>query len=387
MSAPVLARFPAAASLLVAMFAAGCSRAPTSDGGAAAEPSARRPPLVAVDPGLLASGRIATTQVTRRAPESTLLVTGEVIASAEGAAEVGAPVSARVASVSTSLGAKVKKGDPLAVLQAGEAARVAGQLAQARARRERAERVLEQEEWLLTRKATSERAVLDARRDLREASADERLTQGLLGAYGSKGTGRITLLSPIEGVIVFSRAVLGAQVEEGAKLFRMVAPERLIVRADVPESAAKEIALGARASFRSEAVAECGGTLEGFAPAVEAERRTVPFRVRPAPDCRDLIDGAYVDVTLQRSADGKRPLAAVPRAAVVEIEGVPVVFVDAASRARTGASKAEFFMRTVRVHSYAGDVVFIEDGVRSGEQVVSRGALLLKGERMRSVLE
>jgi hypothetical protein len=100
-----------------------------------------------------------------------------------------------------------------------------------------------------------------------------------------------------------------------------------------------------------------------------------------------LIDGAYVDVTLQRSADGTRPRAAVPRAAVVEIDGVPVVFVDAAPHARTGAPKAEFFMRTVRVHSYAGDVVFIEDGVRSGERVVSRGAILLKGERMRSALE
>ena len=389
MNEPAVARFRAAASLLIAITAGGCSKAPTPEAGAGAEPTRRGQPVVRVDARLVTSGRIQTTAVARADPAATLVVTGEVVASPDGAAEVGTPVPARVASLSVSLGGKVKKGDALSVLQAGEVARIAGQLAQARARRAHAERVLEQEELLRAQKATSERAILDARRDLAAARADEQLAQGLLGSYGSKGPGRIVLRSPIDGVIVFSRAVLGAQVDEGTKLFRIVAPERLVVRADVPESEAKQVVVGARASFRSAAMAECVGTLELYAPTVDRERRTVPFRVRPEPSCRDLIDGAYVDVSLQRSTDGGHMLATVPRLAVVEIDAVPVVFVDAApgQRARTGAQKAEFFMRTVRVRSYAGDIAFVEDGVKTGERVVSRGAILLKGEHMRSELE
>lgn len=49
--------------------------------------------------------------------------------------------------------------------------------------------------------------------------------------------------------------------------------------------------------------------------------------------------------------------------------------------------RGEFEPRSVRVAEWAGPRVFLEDGVNEGESVVERGALLLKGELMRSRLE
>jgi hypothetical protein len=103
--------------------------------------------------------------------------------------------------------------------------------------------------------------------------------------------------------------------------------------------------------------------------------------VRLSPGCGEFHEGAFVDVAIERSPSNGKPLIALPRAALISINEVPVVFVQSGEKAGT------FVMRPVRGVTYLGPLVFVDDGVDEGELVVERGAILLKGELMRAELQ
>jgi len=156
---------------------------------------------------------------------------------------------------------------------------------------------------------------------------------------------------------------------------------RLLVRADVPENDAGNVEDGALVTVTMPGKSDsCTGKVEGRTPSVDPDTRTVPFRVRLGEGCGILLEGGFVDVAVERPAAGAKKLVAVPRDAVVTIDDVPLVFVQ-----RDAAH--EFEPVTVRVAEFGGAWVFLEDGVKDSDKVVDKGALLLKGELMRSRLE
>jgi cobalt-zinc-cadmium efflux system membrane fusion protein len=365
------------------MLAIGCARS-SSDGASREAPlpaSAGSAHTISVSAELLRSGRIVVVPVGHAAPHDELTVTGEITALPDGAAEVGAPVAAIVREILVKEGDHVVVGQRLAVLEAAEAARTASDLARAQARRERAQRVLEQEEALMRGNATSERNLTEAKSELRAAEAEARGASALLSTFGAAGGGRIVAKSPIAGAVVTRSVVLGEPVNAGARLFRVVDEGKLVVRADVPENDAADIHEGGEAALAWVARGvSCTGVIESHAPSVSATTRTIPFRVRPGPDCPELVEGGFVNVTLERPAaeGGKR--VAVPRDAVVELDAVPVVFVAT-------PVEGQFRAVTVRVARLTAASAYLEDGVRGDESVVVRGAILLKGELMRAALE
>ncbi len=366
-----------------------------------------------VAPELISRGRIALGTVEPGNEADEIVVPGQVIAPPQGRADIGALLPARVREVFVYEGATVRAGQRLAALDAPDAARLAGELSSATARRARAETILAQEEQLQKQNATSARLLSVASSDASAARAEELAARMLLGSYGVEGT-RLIVKSPIAGVVVQSGAVLGTQVDSGTVLFRIVDPKLLAVRADVPESLAGSIALQSTARILSSMVqGGCAGQVVASTGSVELLRRSVAFRILPSPDCQGLLEGGFVDLRLQRRApasssdassgpvpsagDGAKPLArtpsspaelgasqsslvAVSRDAIVEIDGVPVAFVAL-------DTPGDFRLTTLVVARHGEVTSYVEKGLREGERVVVRGALLLKGEWMRSRLE
>ncbi|MBI3200674.1 MAG: efflux RND transporter periplasmic adaptor subunit [Myxococcales bacterium] len=363
---------------LALLIAAGCTEKAQPEAAPTADQS--KPRVITVDPGLVAAGRIGVTRAELRPVSGYVVATGQVEAPPDSAAAVTSPITARVREIVVRRGDAVKKGDRLAVLDAGEIARVRADHARAKSRRIHAERVLAQEEKLDAEKATSARAVSDAKSAVDVARADERAAASLLSSFGAAGGAQLVLKAPIDGVVVAVDGVVGAPVEVTTPLFRLVDTTRLQIRADVPENDADHVPEGASAtlSIGGKPIA-CAAKVESHAPNVDATTRTVPFRIRLGEKCGDFHAGAFVDVAIERAADGGRKLVSLSRDSVVSVDEVPMVFVAGAP--------GEFEPRSVRVAEWAGPRVFLENGVRDGESVVDRGALLLKGELMRSRLE
>lgn len=73
-------------------------------------------------------------------------------------------------------------------------------------------------------------------------------------------------------------------------------------------------------------------------------------------------------------------LVALPRSAVIELDGVPVAFVAT-------EKPGQFRVVPLTVARHSETTTWAEQGLAGGERVASRGALLLKGEWMKSRLE
>jgi uncharacterized Zn-binding protein involved in type VI secretion len=101
-----------------------------------------------------------------------------------------------------------------------------------------------------------------------------------------------------------------------------------------------------------------------------------------------LLEGGFVDVQLPldvvgagvADAGSSSRFVAVPRSAIVEIDGVPVAF-------QATESPGKFQLTTLTVIRHGDSISFIEKGLKKGDRIVIAGALLLKGEWLRSRLE
>ncbi len=380
------------ALLMTLAFACACER--REQGGKAtvdAGPALRDTARVRVDPGLVVSGRIVVAPVARHAMRGELRVPAEVVPSESGVAEVGVLVDGRVGSIDVREGDAVKRGQVLAWVDSPEAARVAADVIRARGRIMAATRKLERQLGLEQDRATSAAAVDEARMEVATAEADAAAARTLLTSLGipeppapAKGTltARVPVRSPIDGVVVERMLPLGAAVTADKTLFRVVARDHVMIDArwtDVSAPSPIRDAVVKIVPRGAEAGTSCTGKVVATLGVVDERTRARRVRIAPDAPCAVLVPGAYVDVAFA-SAEPGGAILAVPRDAVVDVRGASTVFVEE-------PSIGTFAVRVVRVGRRTADDVAIDEGVKEGERIVVTGAVLLKGELLRSELE
>lgn len=375
--------------LLVGLFSACGSKrevAPT-----AAVASASSSTLVTVAAPLLASGRITLGKVEKRLPRAERRYPGEVVAGEAGRAEAGVLVGGRIASIEVGVGAVVKKGQALAWVDAPEVGKAAAELLRARARAVVAGKKLARQLALEKEGATSGNAVDEARADALVADADLAAARTLLFQLGAGEPGsepsalgiRVAVRAPIDGVVVRRTAVLGGAVAPEHALFELSAKERLAVLAYVPEGA-EVPAIGTVARLLPRATTgSCEAAVTADLGLIEGASRARTLRIEPKAACGFLVTGGWVEVGFATAAPAvTTAVLVIPAEAVVDLRGVPVVFVLVEE-----GDKLVFRPKSVRLAPGLGLDAVIEDGLSEGERVAVRGTLLLKGELLRGELE
>lgn len=368
---------PTSIVLLLASLTGACGRDDAATEEPAAAPTEQPSRRVRVDPRLIESERITLERIERRDPADEIRATGMVEPDLDGAADVGALVSSSVTRVLVREGDRVERGQVLAELNAPDAARVAGELAKARSQRTRAERALQREQKLIAQKATTQADFEQAQAELAGLKAEERAARLLLSAYGATGA-RVQVRAPIAGVITHRGVDLGARVEGGARVFRIVDTTKLLVKAEVLERDADRVASGDQAKLVFPNGKTCEARVVVRGTEVDPRRHSVSVRLAPI-DCALTIAGQTLDVRLFKANGGAKQLA-LPRDAVVELDGTPVVFLE-------GTMPGEFELEPVVVDHFTETTAFLEKGPDEKRRVAVRGAILLKGEWMRSSME
>jgi len=381
-----------------ALLAIACQKSAPSTFGAsaAAEHADAGKGRVTVDRQLLATGRIKLLTVAARPLSGELRVAGEVRSSESGSAEAGTLVAGRVASLEVVEGAKVKRGQVLAWVDAPEVARAAADLLLARAHAVVAKRKRARQETLDAESATSKNALDDARAEDDAARAELLAARTLLTSLGGAEPPsdpdvtalivRVPVRAPIAGVVAERNTVLGGAVSADKTLFRIVADSQtsFSILARVPETIAVKPEVGAKASItaRGNASNTCQASVEGSLGGIDTQTRTLAVRLAPDKSCAWLVVGSFVDVVFASggSRANLRTGLVVPRNAIVDVRGKPTVFV-------AGSAPGEFREQVVRAGTGDANEVTIDSGLSAGEQVVVEGALLLKGELLRADLE
>lgn len=328
----------------------------------------------------------ATEAASERPFRASIPATGTLRARSDGEVVVTAPVAGRVVQIGEAfprIGAQVAREAPLALLvprlEASDRASLdlavtSARLDLARATQERLRLDALRAEGAVPEHRAVEAAHVEAEARATLATAERRRTQfrGVEQTRGPGGVGGIQVRAPLAGALVEVAVAPGAFVESGAALFHVADLSRLRLDARVPEADVGRVEALQGAWFTllgSERPVELGASaFLGSDHRIDPTSRTmtVLFAVEN-PDAR-LPLGAFVGAHLL--VGEARPFVAVPTSAVVDDGSQRVVFVQVEGES--------FERRAVRLGPTDRGYVAIEEGVRAGERVVTRGAWSVK---------
>lgn len=269
-------------------------------------------------------------------------------------------------------GQQVKAGQLLGSLRSPEMAALQQQWGEAEAQATLSSKALERDRQLEQQGIISRQRLQQTEREAQAAqfqlkSLTAQLEQGGYGeserkALGtsSNAAGRYLIKAPAAGTVTHLRHVTGDQLSAGETLLS-IASEQLWITAEVPARIANRLSAG---QSLNAAEHNAGLTLRQLDKAVDPATQTVGL-LAEFTGKTGLLPGQVISITVPADAAG----ALVPAEAVVRIGNDRVVFV----RNKDGVET-----RTLQLQS-AGTDYLAREGIKSGEQVVVRGAALIKG--------
>ncbi len=296
-------------------------------------------------------------------------------------AAVAAPLGGSVERVHVAPGSYVRAGAPIATLRSGEGAvlraeaAVGGsQAASARAEAQAAAAAFAREDRLLKEGIVARQdweavraTMLKAQAEVRAADAQSQAARARIAAAGSPGaSGRMTVVSPISGVITAMQTAAGGFVAQGGTVAEVTNPNLVELVFTAPAMVAGRITPGMQIVAQGPEGTEYRAVVTGVAPdAVEASGAAV---VRARPTGLVPAPGAPLSGRVVVSGSGA---ITVPTDAVQTVEGRTAVFV---------AEARGFRARPVLTGRTANGQVEILRGLEGSERVAGRGAFLLKAE-------
>lgn len=301
---------------------------------------------------------------------------GEVRARHEPALafRIGGKISKRFVDV----GARVKKDQPLAELDASDVAlqreAAQAQLSSAEADLALATSELERYRDLVDQQLVS-RSLYDARVSQHEA-ATARVRQARAQADVSVNqAGYAVLRAPASGVIAQRLAEAGQVVAAGQTVFVLAEDGEREVAISVPERDARDFSVGRPLAVElwSRPGERFPGALREISPSADPQARTFAARVsfEPGDTPVDLGQSARVYAN-----GGDQPVVTVPLSAVHEKDGEAAVWV-------VDPAASQVNLRPVVLGAYGEDRVPVREGLAAGDWVVAAGVhLLLEGQRI-----
>ncbi len=371
-----------ASAVLPGLFASACQNSHAAVAAAAAPPGEAW-----LTPQQVKEASIVYAAVGEQNVDDTLVTSGRVTFDDQRVAHIFSPVSGRVARVDALLGAHVKRGASLAVIQSPEIGIASADVGKANADLFAAERDYNRQQDLAAHHATSQKDLEVSEDNFRKAKAEmgrARQKANLLRAGGvaaSDVSQGYTLITPLDGEVTMKNVSPGAEIQgqyaagNAAELFTVGDVGHVWVIADVFESDIARVKVGAKAQVTI--VANHGkqfdGTVEWISGVLDPSTRSA--KVRCAFDNPDGLLKPEMYATA-RIAVAERMSLALPRSALVRLGDQTIVFVHTG----TLADGREKFERVpVTVDDVDGSKwVPVLYGLEKGAKVVTAGTARLQ---------
>jgi cobalt-zinc-cadmium efflux system membrane fusion protein len=322
-------------------------------------------------------------------------VTGRVGFNEDRLTPVFPAYSGRVVEALATKGQYVRKGQPLLVIESpdyvdaqnnlatarGDVKKATVSLIAAQVSAERARNLFSYDALSKKELQVSEAALALAQSELQRSQGALRVAQARLELFGKTagavrrlkagGDRYITIASPISGTVVERQVGPGQVVKPDAPtpLFQISDLSDLWVHGDVFESDLARIRLGAPAEIRVESYPDrvFPARVSFINPTVDPVTRTVHVRSRVSNPRGLLKPEMFARMTIIAAA--KRSVPVVPAEAVVGRGEIAFVLVEEAP--------GRFRKRKVEIGYEVDDSVMIKNGLKIGERIVTKGAVLL----------
>ena len=189
----------------------------------------------------------------------------------------------------------------------------------------------------------------------------------------------VPLSAPFDGRVIMRNITRGEVVETEQKLFTVADLSDLWVVGNVPEKDVQFIRKDQKVDVMVSAYphAIVPGTITYVGDVLDSATRTMRLRVTVLNPGRLLKPEMFATVRVYLSSSSE--VLTVPLAAVQNGPTGKVVFVQRGTN--------DFEVRTVKLEQELGEIVTVLEGVKVGEQVVTKGSFVLKSELERHKIE
>jgi RND family efflux transporter MFP subunit len=341
----------------------------------------------------------------------TVVVTGTL--AAEDQVVVGTKVPGRLADISIDMGTRVRRGQVVARLDAGDyrlrVEQAEAALQQARARlgltvtgtdervdpeqtsivrqaralleeaqltRDRSAKLMEQNLIARAQLDTAEANLKVAEGRYHDALEEVRNRQALLAQRRSEldlarqQLADTAMISPIDGAVAMKQASVGEYLAAGAPVATVVQIHPLRLRVNVPERDAADVRIGQAVRLTVEGDATVyQGRVVRLSPIVQEQNRTLSVEAEVPNERAVLKPGAFARADIVTQASD--PVIRVPATALVIFAGIEKVLV---------VRQGKIVEIRVQTGRRANESVEIVSGLRPGEQVVLQPGNLAPGQ-------
>lgn len=318
------------------------------------------------------------TQVADEQPEPLVEpLSGRITYDENRTARVSAPIAARVAEIDAQLGAQVKQGQLLALLDAPDYAQAVADARKDELEVRQKKLAYDRAKLLYDGGVLPRKEFESAETDLRESDVELARARKRLEALGQNGVardGRFQLRAPVAGVVMERNINPGTQVgpDTAKPLFVISDPAKLTAVVYVPEHSLAKLKAGQDANVESDAYPGkvFPAKVVNVGDVLDPDSRRVQVRCEIENAERLLKPEMFVRVTPIASSGAKR--VRVPNGALVALGVKNFVFVE--------REAGVFERREVAIATQGRDYAYLKDGLKPGEHVVASGALLLSSE-------
>lgn len=330
--------------------------------------------------------RIETMTVEYSGVKTALTLNGRVNYGEDRFSRISSQLQGRVLEVQAKLGDRVKTGDILAAIDSPDIAAAYSTYVKETSELDFAVRAYELARDLYESKAIPFKDWKQAENDLNKERAEfrqakERLLSLRVSAEEldkpiarQQITSRFELKSPLTGTVV-ERNVTPGQLVNGDStqvLFTVADLDKLQVVADLYERDVNLVKVGQVAALSVESYPGTSfpAVISAIGDLVDPSTRIITVRALVNNETHQLKPGMFARLNID--VGDTTPFIAVPREAVLEIDGHDFVYVV------EGAS--QYVKRQVKVAPAAGNQARILEGLTPGEQIVTKGAVFIKGQ-------
>jgi cobalt-zinc-cadmium efflux system membrane fusion protein len=357
-------------AVALGVLAAGCSSSAASEPPNSPPPSVTRPDLtVRLDP---ASRPYVTTQPVALGAATPVVRAPARVSFRDGAvSQINMPVAGRVTAVHVKTGDRVKAGDPLITLASPEAAAARASSAAAFAEHEVAARELARQDSMASSGVGIDTERVAAQAKVRQSEVELARAQTTAAILGTGGGSVVVLRAPTAGTVIARHASIGSVAQPGGEPLIEIGDSTLLwVVADVFERDLAQIQEGADVDVElSTRHIPAHGKVVTIGSALTGTLRTAPVYIALDDLGPDIRAGMFARAAIKAPAGQSIVLPA--EAVLIKSGKTAVVYVKTA--------EGSYAPHQVEVGPSIDGMVQVVSGVKLGDQVVVKGALLLDG--------
>lgn len=290
---------------------------------------------------------------------------------------VSSPVLGRAIKVHAQLGDRVKAGQALLTIDSPDLGSAIADYRKANADLELKRKALERSQMLLEGGVIAHKEFESAQADMAQSQAEAERTKARLHNLGTDhsalGSESFTLKAPMAGMIVDRQINVGNEVRPDAPnpLFTITNPDHLWAMIDLPERDLNKVSLDQNLSIKVDAFPdeEFHGKIQSIGTMLDPVSRRI--QVRCSVDGKGkLRPEMYARITPLNMTQQK--VIRLPNSALITEGLYSYVFVE--------TSHGHIQKRRVTLDLQERDYATIKEGLKAGERVVTKGAILINSE-------